>query len=183
MRGVWRHFDEPVTGKEVCIWMHNMPSSSKSILFTYLQWNPAILLAKSIAMYVFKCSVSGNASTTVFAEDKGWSRCWCITVSLSTVVMIIAIVHLQEVVLPLYSLWILIVIKYFVPNPNFPVMSTPRGEADLFEHFQQFKNHTIAIVPNSTETQVSTTHIIYQWTENHGSCVSCVFKPYRLGQG
>jgi ATP-binding cassette subfamily A (ABC1) protein 5 len=76
--------------------------------------------------------------------------------------MITAIVHLQEVVLPLYSLWILIVIKYFVPNPNFPVMSTPRGEADLFEHFQQFKNHTIAIVPNTTETQVSISHIIYQ---------------------
>lgn len=70
--------------------------------------------------------------------------------------MITSIVHLQEVVLPLYSLWILIVIKYVVPNPKFPVMSTPRGEAKLFEHFQQFKNHTIAIVPNTTETQVST---------------------------
>jgi ATP-binding cassette subfamily A (ABC1) protein 5 len=76
--------------------------------------------------------------------------------------LITAIVHLQEVVLPLYSLWILIVIKYLVPNPNFPVMSTPRGEADLFEHFQQFKNHTIAIVPNTTETQVSRSHITYQ---------------------
>ncbi|PSN57079.1 ATP-binding cassette sub-family A member 5 [Blattella germanica] len=60
---------------------------------------------------------------------------------------------IAEVFLPLYSLGILIVIKIMIPNPNFPVMSTPRGEADLFEHFQQFKNHTIAIVPNTTETQ------------------------------
>lgn len=61
--------------------------------------------------------------------------------------------------LPLYTLGILIVIKIIIPNPNFPVMSTPRGEAVLFEHFQQFKNHTIAIVPNSTETQVSISHL------------------------
>lgn len=157
--GMWRHFDEPVTWKEVCVCVQDMPSSSKSVLFNYLLWNPAILLGDSIKMYVFKYSVSSMASTTLFAEDKGWSRCWCVTVTLFTVVHF---VHLQEVVLPLYSLWILIVIKYLVPNPNFPVMSTPRGEADLFEHFQQFKNHTIAIVPNTTETQVSTSHIIYQ---------------------
>jgi ATP-binding cassette subfamily A (ABC1) protein 5 len=68
-------------------------------------------------------------------------------------------VCLQEVFLPLYTLGILIVIKIMIPNPNFPVMSTPRGEANLFEHFQQFKNHTIAIVPNTTETQVSTSNV------------------------
>lgn len=182
MSGVWRLFDEPAIGKEFCIHMHALPSSSKSIMFIYLQRNLAILLGNSIAMFVFKHSVSSNSSTTVFAEGKGWSRCWCVSVSLSAVVLITAIVHLQEVVLPLYSLWILIVIKYLVPNPNFPVMSTPRGEADLFEHFQQFKNHTIAIVPNTTETQVSRSHITYQWTETHGSCISCVFKRYRLRQ-
>jgi hypothetical protein len=66
---------------------------------------------------------------------------------------------LQEVFLPLYTLGILIVIKIIIPNPNFPVMSTPRGEAVLFEHFQQFKNHTIAIVPNTTQTQVSISHL------------------------
>jgi len=173
---MWRHFDEPATRKEVCIHMQDMLSSCKPALFNYLLWNPAILLGDSITMYVFKYSVSSMASTTVFAEDKGWSRCWCVTVTLSAVVMNTAIFHLQEVVLPLYSLWILIVIKYLVPNPNFPVMSTPRGEADLFEHFQQFKNHTIAIVPNTTETQVSTSHIICQQTETHGSCVSHVFE-------
>jgi hypothetical protein len=86
----------------------------------------------------------------------------CVTVTVSTAVMITAFINLQEVVLPLYSLWILIVIKYLVPNPNFPVMSTPRGEADLFEHFQQFKNHTIAIVPNTTEMQVSTSHVSHK---------------------
>jgi len=171
---VWRHFDEPATRKEVCVHMQDMPSSSKSILFSYLLWNPAILLGDTITMYVFKYSVSSTATTTVFAEDKGWTRCWRVTATLSAVVMITAVVHLQEVVLPLYSLWILIVIKYLVPNPNFPVMSTPRGEADLFEHFQQFKNHTIAIVPNTTETQVSTSHIIYQrdlWL----MCQSCIW--------
>jgi hypothetical protein len=76
--------------------------------------------------------------------------------------MITSSVHLQEVVLPLYSLWILIVIKYVVPNPNFPVMSTSQGERDLFEHFQQSKNQTIAVVPNTIETQVSTSRIIYK---------------------
>lgn len=60
----------------------------------------------------------------------------------------------QEVFLPLYSLGILIIIKIMIPNPNFPVMNTPRGDAKLFEHFQLFKNHTIAIVPNTSETQV-----------------------------
>lgn len=62
---------------------------------------------------------------------------------------------MQEVLLPLYSLGILIVMKILIPNPNFPVMATPRGDAKLFEHFQQFKNHTVAVVPNTTEVQVS----------------------------
>ncbi|GFG35680.1 hypothetical protein Cfor_11467 [Coptotermes formosanus] len=74
---------------------------------------------------------------------------------------------IAEVVLPLYSLWILIVIKYLVPNPNFPVMSTPRGEADLFEHFQQFKNHTIAIVPNTTEMQHFLDSVNQLWLTMH----------------
>lgn len=61
----------------------------------------------------------------------------------------------QEVLLPLYSLGVLIVMKVMIPNPNFPVMDTPRGEAHLFSYFQQLKNHTVAVVPNNTETQVS----------------------------
>ncbi|XP_069698967.1 cholesterol transporter ABCA5-like isoform X2 [Periplaneta americana] len=74
---------------------------------------------------------------------------------------------IAEVFLPLYSLGILIVIKIMIPNPNFPVMSTPRGEADLFEHFQQFKNHTIAIVPNTTETQHFLDSVNQLWLTMH----------------
>lgn len=34
-------------------------------------------------------------------------------------------------------------------------MRTPRGEAELFGHFQHFQNHTVAIVPNTTDTLVN----------------------------
>lgn len=54
----------------------------------------------------------------------------------------------------MYSLGILIIVKVIIPNPNFPVMATPRGEAKLFEHFQHLKNHTVAVVPNTTDVQV-----------------------------
>lgn len=59
---------------------------------------------------------------------------------------------IAEVFLPLYFLAILILIKLIMPNPNFPEMSTQRGDASLFEKFQQGLNHTVAVVPNTTET-------------------------------
>ncbi|XP_045466962.1 cholesterol transporter ABCA5-like [Harmonia axyridis] len=59
---------------------------------------------------------------------------------------------LAEVLLPLYSLGLLILIKLLIPNPNFPEMTTPRGEAELFQYFQHFQNHTVAVVPNTTDT-------------------------------
>ncbi|KAI7815451.1 ABC subfamily A member [Rhyzopertha dominica] len=59
---------------------------------------------------------------------------------------------IAEVLLPLYSLGILIVLKLVIPNPNFPVIDTPRREAKLFEHFQYMHNHTVAVVPNTTDT-------------------------------
>lgn len=34
-------------------------------------------------------------------------------------------------------------------------MDTPRGDAKLFEHFANFRNHTVAVVPNNTEIQVN----------------------------
>ncbi|KYQ59358.1 ATP-binding cassette sub-family A member 5 [Trachymyrmex zeteki] len=58
----------------------------------------------------------------------------------------------QEVVLPLYILGALIVVKVMIPNPNFPAMLTQRHEGDIFELFNGYKNNTIAVVPNSTET-------------------------------
>ncbi|XP_012287761.1 ATP-binding cassette sub-family A member 5 isoform X2 [Orussus abietinus] len=57
-----------------------------------------------------------------------------------------------EIFLPLYTLGILIVVKVLVPNPNYPAMTTPRQEDDIFEYFNGYKNNTIAVVPNSTET-------------------------------
>lgn len=63
----------------------------------------------------------------------------------------------QEVFLPLYILGILIVVKLLIPNPNYPAIVTQRQEGDLFEFFNGYKNNTIAVVPNSTETLVSGT--------------------------
>ncbi|XP_044260177.1 cholesterol transporter ABCA5-like [Tribolium madens] len=58
-----------------------------------------------------------------------------------------------EVLLPLYSLGVLIVMKVMIPNPNFPAIDTPRGEVHLFSYFQKLKDHTVAVVPNTNETQ------------------------------
>ncbi|CAH0549112.1 unnamed protein product [Brassicogethes aeneus] len=60
---------------------------------------------------------------------------------------------LTEVALPLYSLVVLILLKFALPNPNFPIMDTPTPEVDIFSHFEQYNSHTIAVVPNTTETQ------------------------------
>lgn len=70
---------------------------------------------------------------------------------------------IAEVLLPLYSLGILIVVKVVMPNPNFPVMDTPRGEAKLFEHFQLFRNHTVAVVPNTTDVQQFLSNVNDLW--------------------
>lgn len=53
----------------------------------------------------------------------------------------------------MYSLAILIIIKFMMPNPNFPVIDKPRREAKLFEYFQHMDNRTVAVVPNTTDTQ------------------------------
>ncbi|KAK4878287.1 hypothetical protein RN001_010793 [Aquatica leii] len=58
-----------------------------------------------------------------------------------------------EVLLPLYSLGVLIVMKILIPNPNFPVMDTPRGEAKLYDLFSNLTKHAIAVVPNTTHVK------------------------------
>ncbi|KAF4526763.1 hypothetical protein B566_EDAN015792 [Ephemera danica] len=70
---------------------------------------------------------------------------------------------IAEVFLPLYFLGILILIKLIMPNPNFPEMSTQRGDASLFEKFQQGLNHTVAVVPNTTETMVFLENVNEVW--------------------
>lgn len=50
-----------------------------------------------------------------------------------------------------------------MPNPNFPVMDKPRREAKLFEHFQHLDNHTVAVVPNSTDTVEFLRHVNDLW--------------------
>ncbi|XP_049766661.1 cholesterol transporter ABCA5-like isoform X1 [Schistocerca cancellata] len=74
---------------------------------------------------------------------------------------------IAEVFLPLYSLGILIIIKIMIPNPNFPIMNTPRGDATLFEHFQLSKNHSVAIVPNTSETQAFVDAVNQLWLNMH----------------
>ncbi|XP_046604475.1 cholesterol transporter ABCA5-like isoform X2 [Neodiprion virginianus] len=57
-----------------------------------------------------------------------------------------------EIILPLYTLGILIIVKVLIPNPNYPAMTTPRVNGGVFDDFSQMQNHTIAVVPNTTET-------------------------------
>ncbi|XP_050473146.1 cholesterol transporter ABCA5-like isoform X3 [Bombus huntii] len=57
-----------------------------------------------------------------------------------------------EIFLPLCTLGVLIVVKVLPPNPNYPAMTTQRQEGGIFETFNGYRNNTIAVVPNSTET-------------------------------
>ncbi|XP_058795656.1 cholesterol transporter ABCA5-like isoform X2 [Phymastichus coffea] len=57
-----------------------------------------------------------------------------------------------EIFLPLYTLGILIVVKVFIPNPNYPAITTQKREMSIFKWFNSYNNNTIAVVPNSTET-------------------------------
>ena len=63
---------------------------------------------------------------------------------------------IAEVFLPFYTLGTLIVLKILIPNPNFPAITEPRGEARLFENFHHNQIHTIAVLPqtNSSTTLV-----------------------------
>lgn len=70
----------------------------------------------------------------------------------------------QEIFLPLCTLGILIVVKVLPPNPNYPAMTTQRQEGGIFETFHGYKNNTIAVVPNSTETLVRSAHSSLQFS-------------------
>ncbi|CAH2002639.1 unnamed protein product [Acanthoscelides obtectus] len=80
-----------------------------------------------------------------------------------------------EVLLPLYSLSILIIMKLVLPNPNLPEIDTPRGEAELLEHFRMLNNHTIAIVPNTTQTMEFLRKVTSLWDSiNNGRNISMI---------
>lgn len=66
---------------------------------------------------------------------------------------------LMEILIPLYTLGTLIVLKVLIPNPNFPAIVEPRGDGKIFEHFNQLKNHTIAVVPHSNTSRHQTTQV------------------------
>lgn len=74
----------------------------------------------------------------------------------------------SEILLPLYTLGILILMKLLIPNPNFPEVDQPKGEVKLFEHFQKIKNHTVAVVPNTTEVQEFLRHVNHLWLNSGG---------------
>lgn len=63
---------------------------------------------------------------------------------------------LMEILIPLYTLGTLIVLKVLIPNPNFPAILEPRGDGKLFEHFNQLKNHTIAVLPHGNSSYQTT---------------------------
>lgn len=68
---------------------------------------------------------------------------------------LINVILLQEVFLPLYTLGVLIIVRIMIPNPNYPAMTSPRTEHNIFEKLRPHTNKTIAVVPNTTETLVS----------------------------
>lgn len=66
---------------------------------------------------------------------------------------------LMEILIPLYTLGTLIVLKVLIPNPNFPAILEPRGDGKIFEHFNQMKNHTIAVLPHGNTSRQQTTQV------------------------
>lgn len=70
----------------------------------------------------------------------------------------------MEILIPLYTLLTLIVLKLLIPNPNFPAILNPRGDGKLFEHFNQLKNHTIAVLPHGNTSRHQTIQVVYMET-------------------
>lgn len=66
---------------------------------------------------------------------------------------------LMEILIPLYTLGTLIVLKVLIPNPNFPAILEPRGDGQLFENFNQQKNHTIAVLPHGNTSRHQTVQV------------------------
>lgn len=66
---------------------------------------------------------------------------------------------LMEILIPLYTLGTLIILKLLIPNPNFPAILEPRGDGNIFEHFNQLKNHTIAVLPHGNTSRYQTTQV------------------------
>lgn len=65
----------------------------------------------------------------------------------------------QEVLVPLYSLGVLIFLKMLVPNPNFPEVRTP-GQILRMEQDPFTENYSVAVVaewPYTNGTTVSST--------------------------
>ena len=45
--------------------------------------------------------------------------------------------------------------KTIIPNIDYPKVVTTMGGTNIFEYFRQFDSQNIAVVPNTSETQVS----------------------------
>lgn len=69
---------------------------------------------------------------------------------------------LMEILIPLYTLGTLIILKVLIPNPNFPAILEPRGDGKIFEHFNQLKNHSIAVLPHGNASRYQTTQVSSQ---------------------
>lgn len=52
-------------------------------------------------------------------------------------------------------MFMMILGKMLIPNPNYPAIIEPTGGKPSFMRFDSSKNYTIAAAPNSTETVVS----------------------------
>ncbi|XP_067014846.1 cholesterol transporter ABCA5 [Anabrus simplex] len=59
-----------------------------------------------------------------------------------------------EVLVPCLCLGLLIVVKLIIPTPHYAEIRAPRGDAKLFENFRQYRDIRLAIVPNTSESQM-----------------------------
>lgn len=59
-------------------------------------------------------------------------------------------VLLQEIAIPVYTLGLLVAIKYLIPNPNFPPVTVPQESPDMYNYL--YGNITVA--PSTKHVQV-----------------------------
>lgn len=64
---------------------------------------------------------------------------------------VITRILLQEIAIPVYTLGLLVAIKFLIPNPNFPPVTTPQESPDMYNYL--YGNITVA--PSTNNVQVN----------------------------
>ena len=48
---------------------------------------------------------------------------------------------------------IIIVMKYSIPNEDFPAITSPQGTSSLFDNYLMMANYTVGVTPDNTNTR------------------------------